>query len=116
MSAKALPRNASIETITPLQLKGLLAKDNPPLVLDVREAEELQICALPNALPIPLGKLPDDLTKVPEDRVIVTLCHYGRRSLQAALFLKSHGFERVLNLTGGIDAWAEQVDPSLNRY
>ena len=106
----------SIENITPLQLKELLAKEDPPLVLDVREREELKICALPNSVHIPLGNLPGEWNKLPDGRVIVTLCHHGRRSFQAALFLKNHGFTQVLNLAGGIHAWAEQVDPSMKRY
>ncbi|MCE3231411.1 MAG: sulfurtransferase [Alphaproteobacteria bacterium] len=106
----------TIGTITPLQLKRLLLTDTPPLVLDVREAEELTICALPNGVHIPLGDLPSVAYKLPEDRVIVTLCHHGRRSFQAALWLKSRGFAEVLNLNGGIHAWAEQVDPSMRRY
>ena len=106
----------SVETITPLQLKERLSQDGPPLVLDVRELEELAICALPNALHIPLGDLSSQFAQLPEGRVIVALCHHGRRSLQAALFLKAQGIEQVLNLTGGIDAWAQQVDPSMARY
>lgn len=106
----------SIETITPLQLKELLAQNNPPLVLDVREAEELTVCVLPNVTHIPLGNLPGEANKLPEGRVIVTLCHHGYRSFQAALWLKSRGFSQVLNLTGGIHAWAEQIDPSMRRY
>lgn len=106
----------SIETITPLELKNLLMQDIPPLILDVRETEELKICALPSFMHIPLGSLPSEWDLLPQDRVIVTLCHHGHRSLQAALFLKSHGFSQVLNLNGGIHAWAEQVDPRMERY
>lgn len=108
--------DSSIQTITVVQLKELLAKDIPPIVLDVREATEVKICALPTFIHIPLGSLSHELEQLPEGRVIVTLCHHGRRSLQAALFLKSHGFDQVWNLAGGIHAWAEQVDPSMNRY
>ena len=109
-------QNSSIKTISPVELKQTLGQDNPPLILDVRETEELKICSLPNTVHISLGNLPAALDRLPEDRVIVTLCHYGRRSFQAALFLKNHGIGQVLNLTGGIDAWAEQVDASMKRY
>ncbi len=103
-------------SVTPLELKELLATHTPPLVLDVREAEEIDICALPYILHIPLGNLPFEAANLPRDRVIVTLCHHGRRSLSAALLLQSYGFSQVLNLAGGIHAWAEQVDPSMKKY
>ena len=109
-------QDSLVKTIAPVDLKQLLAQDNPPLILDVREIEELKICSLPNAIHIPLGNLPMALDTLPEGRSVVTVCHYGRRSLQAALFLKNHGIDQVLNLTGGINAWAEQVDASMKRY
>ena len=108
--------DSCLETITPLQLKELLITDNPPIVLDVREDEELKICALPTFVHIPLSNLSYEWHQLPKDRLIVTLCHHGYRSLQAALLLKSHGFDHVLNLEGGIHAWAVQVDPSMEPY
>lgn len=109
--------NSSIKTITALQLKELLShEDASLLVLDVREAKELKICTLPTFLHIPLGDLPREWEQLPQDRIIVTVCHHGYRSLQAAIFLMSHGFEKVLNLEGGIQAWANQVDPLMVQY
>ncbi len=108
--------DSSFENITALQLKDLLSKDVPPLVLDVREAEELKICTLPTFLHIPLGNLIKKWEEIPQDRVIVAVCHHGRRSLQAVIFLKSYGFEKVLNLQGGIQAWADQIDPLMVQY
>lgn len=107
---------SNLETISVIQLKDLLETDNPPLVLDVREAEEITICALPNFVHIPLGNLSHEWNHLPKNQFIVTLCHHGYRSLQAALFLKKHGFDQVANLTGGIHAWADQVDPSMKVY
>lgn len=108
--------DSAIENITALQLKEMLSKDNPPLILDVREADELKICALPTFIHISLGNLLKEWDQLPRERVIVTVCHHGRRSLQAYLFLKSQGFEKVLNLVGGIEAWADQIDPLMVRY
>ncbi|MBM3468340.1 MAG: sulfurtransferase [Alphaproteobacteria bacterium] len=105
-----------IENITAFQLKELLDQPLPPLVLDVREAQELEICSLPTCVHIPLAHLSQALDKISDERVIVTLCHHGYRSLQAALFLKSHGFKNIFNLKGGIHAWSELIDPSMNRY
>ena len=61
-----------------------------------------------NLLPLHMGELPDE--------PLVLICHHGVRSYQSALYLLNAGFEQVYSLQGGIDAWAEQIDPSLNRY
>lgn len=106
----------TVKSITPLELKELLASDNPPLVVDVREPDEVNICALSCSLHMPLGTLMAGVANLPTDQAIVTLCHHGRRSLQAALLLQGCGFSQILNLAGGIHAWAEQVEPSMNRY
>lgn len=108
--------DSSIETITALQLKELLSQDASLFVLDVREAKELEICTLPTFFHIPLGNLSKEWKYLPQDRVIITVCHHGYRSLQAAIFLKSHGLGRVLNLQGGLQAWADQVDPLMAQY
>ena len=104
-----------MEMITPVQLKELLASVNPPIIIDVRETMELKICALPNVMHIPLGNLLNEWHQIPNDRLIITLCHHGYRSLQAAMILQNHGF-RVKNLLGGIHAWAQQIDPTMAVY
>lgn len=110
------PSELSIKEITPAQLQELLAQDDPPVVLDVRETEELSICTLRNFIHISLRSLPQELERLPMDQTIVVLCHHGARSFHAAIFLRNHGYAHVLNLKGGIHAWAEQVDPSMARY
>jgi rhodanese-related sulfurtransferase len=85
-------------------------------VLDVREPWEVEICRLAGALTIPLQTLPARLGEVPPDRVVVVLCHHGMRSLQAVNWLKRAGRENAVNLTGGIDAWARQIEPSMEIY
>lgn len=102
--------------IDPRQLAGRLTGPGAPLVLDVREAEELAIVRLEGALHVPLGELPARLSELDPKLEIVCLCHHGGRSARAAGFLASRGFPRVLNLSGGIDRWALEVDPSLARY
>lgn len=106
----------SDEIINPLQLKELLATNSPPIILDVRERHELKICSLSPCVHIPLGNLSQGWHDLPKDRLIVTLCHHGYRSLQAAQFLKAQGFQHVLNLEGGIHAWAKLVDPEMAVY
>jgi len=109
-------RPAAIAEIGPTDLASLAAGDAPPLVIDVREAAELAICALPGALHLPMRQVPDRLGEIPRDRALVVLCHHGVRSRVVAEFLLRHGFADVANLAGGIDAWAAEVDPALPRY
>ena len=85
-------------------------------VLDVREPWELAICALDGSLNIPMRDMPGRLADVPKDRPVVVVCHHGMRSYQVAAWLRRNGFANVVNLTGGIDAWARSVDPTLPTY
>ena len=86
------------------------------LVVDVREAFELQIAKFPDALHVPLAQVPAKLTELPTDRMLVMACHVGVRSMRALEFLKSKGYTQVRNLKGGIDAWSREVDPAVQRY
>jgi rhodanese-related sulfurtransferase len=107
-----------IVPLEPRELARRLASGEELVLLDVREPFELEIARLDGAVAIPLGELAaraDELD--PEDpRPLVCVCHHGIRSAHAAGLLASHGFERVYNLTGGIDRWASDVDPSMERY
>lgn len=84
-------------------------------LLDVREDWERQLVAIAGSLHIPLGQLKARFEELPRDRECLVYCHHGMRSQQAAMFLEAQGFQAV-NLQGGIDAWAAEVDPSLPRY
>ena len=105
-----------IPEITPREQKTRLEGAEPPLLLDVREPEELAIAQLPDALHIPMGDVPARLSELEPEREIVVVCHHGIRSAQVAIYLVGAGFERVSNLAGGIDAWAAEADPSMPRY
>lgn len=105
----------SVPQIQPIELKRRLDNGDSVLVLDVREPHEYQIANLGGRL-IPLGQLPDRLSEVERDREIVVHCKSGGRSAKACEILRNAGFTRVTNLAGGIDAWAEQIDPKLPRY
>ncbi|MGI4815186.1 MAG: rhodanese-like domain-containing protein [Janthinobacterium lividum] len=87
-----------------------------PTLLDVREPWEVQTCALPGIVAIPLREVPVRSSALSQDGPIVCICHHGARSAQAAMFLASRGFEDVINLQGGMDAWSRQVDPSVPVY
>lgn len=85
-------------------------------LLDVREPQELEICALPDALTIRMMDIPESLEKLPKDGALVVMCHSGMRSMQVTQWLRVNGFENAQNLAGGIDAWAAAFDPEMQRY
>lgn len=87
-----------------------------PLVIDVRETWEAEIAALPGSLLIPLGSLEVVAPTLDPHADIVLVCHHGVRSAQALGLLQSLGFSRVRHLTGGLDAWAREIDSSMERY
>jgi rhodanese-related sulfurtransferase len=87
-----------------------------PFLLDVRESREFAYCRIDGALSIPLGELPRRAHELPASREIVAICHHGIRSLQAASFLRLSLALDVINLQGGVAAWARDVDPSMKRY
>jgi rhodanese-related sulfurtransferase len=91
-----------------------------PLLLDVREPWEVATAAMPGITPIPMNQIPaqvDAISSAAEAAgAVVAICHHGARSLQVALFLESRGIGPLHNLTGGINAWSTQVDPSVPRY
>jgi rhodanese-related sulfurtransferase len=107
---------SEIRNIDPLTLKARLDRGESVLILDVREPGEIAIAPFPGATHIPMGDIPSRLTELDPDRETVVVCHHGVRSAQVAMYLAQNGFERVLNLTGGIDAWSEDADPSTPRY
>ncbi len=107
--------NSPVE-ISVLELKRRIeAKEDFDLV-DVREPDEWRIAKIPGARLIPLGELPNRLGELDPAREIVLHCKMGGRSGRAVKFLQQKGFAKVENLTGGIDAWSQQVDPSVPRY
>ncbi|HQO29819.1 MAG TPA: rhodanese-like domain-containing protein [Accumulibacter sp.] len=87
-----------------------------PLLLDVREPWEYAICRLAGSQPLPMSALPSNLDRLDRQAETVVICHHGIRSLQVAHFLERKGFASVYNLSGGIDAWADDVDPLMRKY
>ena len=105
-----------IEEIAPLAFKAMLDRGDDLLLLDVREQVELEICKLAEAVHIPMGEVPMRLHELPKDKLIVVMCHHGRRSMMVAQVLKKNGFDKLLNLDGGIDLYAGECDASMPRY
>ncbi len=104
-----------VPSIKPGELKRLMDKGEDILLLDVREPHEYEISSL-QAYRIPLGDLPERVHELDSAREIVAYCKAGVRSARAVEFLRGCGFKRVRNLVGGINAWAEQIDPKMPRY
>ena len=102
--------------VTPEELKASLGQSSPPMVVDVREPYEYELCHIEGAKLIPLGELPRRKDELPKDTPVVVYCHVGVRSTHAVGILRSAGFKNARNLKGGIDAWAVKVDQSLKRY
>ncbi len=112
-----------IDHVHPSDLSHWLAQQSShgaPVVLDVREPMELALARITaknfELLTIPMGAIVQRLTELDPERPVACLCHHGSRSMQVANFLQSRGFKHVANITGGINAWSIQLDPSIALY
>ena len=107
-----------IREITARDLADWLAdKDKQqPLLLDVRETWEVQLASIAGALHIPMNLIPLRMSELPDDQPIVTVCHHGVRSYQVGLYLANAGFEQVQSLKGGVEDWANDIDPAMAHY
>ena len=110
------PEAAKKIQISPGALSRVLDQGDAPRLLDVRSPEEQRIVKLEGGAFLTADLTGEIVETWPRDTKIVTYCHHGLRSLDAALFLVEQGFTNVHSLTGGIDAWAAQIDPALPRY
>lgn len=113
-----------IDQVSPRQLSAWSQQhaeaNTTTLVLDVREPAELQVASVrPDGfelLHIPMHDIPERLHDLDPERPIACLCHHGGRSMQVAAYLQSHGFKRLANIYGGIDAWSTELDQTVPRY
>lgn len=107
-----------MQTVTAPELAAWLADESreKPVLLDVREPWEFQTCHIEGSVPIPMNSIPARMQELEEDADIVCICHHGARSMSVAAFLERNGYTRVTNLTGGVHAWALQVDGSMPTY
>lgn len=97
------------------ELQECLESNKDVFLLDVREQSEYNIANIGGKL-IPLGDLPTRFHELDPEKETVVMCHHGGRSRQACMFLQSRGFQKVKNLTGGIDKWSMEIDPTIMRY
>lgn len=102
--------------ITAQELSHLLEKQEDVFLLDVRSEEEFEFCKIVDSVNIPLTILVQNLQKIDQDRLVVTICHHGHRSFKAMMILQELGIHNVKNLKGGIDAWSTNIDPTVKRY
>ena len=86
-------------------LAQLKRQGTPHMVLDVREPDEVAICAIADSLPVPMQQIPARLDALPRDVPVVVMCHHGGRSRTVTQYLRNSGFDNAVNLAGGIDAW-----------
>lgn len=100
----------------PAELAAHLAAGHRPVLLDVREPWEWNVCRLPGAILVPMRDLPARLGELGKSAETVVICHHGVRSFHAARYLEAMGFENVSDLAGGVAAWADEVDPAMPRY
>lgn len=102
--------------VTAVALAQELSGGAPPVLVDVREQWEYDLAHVAGSRLVPLAELPARLGELPASASLVTVCHHGMRSERAAALLRRAGFARVRSLAGGVDAWAQGVDPAMRRY
>ena len=97
-----------------LELKKML-KNNEVVLLDVREPYEIEICKVKGSLFIPMNEIPQNIEQLDKEKRYAVICHSGVRSLHVSNYLNSLGYI-ALNVVGGIEKWAKDVDKNMNRY
>ena len=106
-----------MQSITVEQLKERLEqREEKPLLLDVREPWEFAICHIDGSRLLPMREIPNAVDDMDNEQEIVVICHTGVRSLQVCYYLQHEGFAKVMNLTGGVHAWATTIDSQMPTY
>lgn len=106
-----------VEELSPGEVADRLrSRPDSLFLLDVREPDEREIARIAPSAHVPMAEVPRRVRQLPRDRTIVVYCHHGSRSAMVAGYLEAVGFDRVANLSGGIDAWSAEVDPAVARY
>ena len=102
--------------ITVQEAHARLTSETPPLLLDVREDFERDLCQIDGHLAMPMQTVPEKLDVLPTGQPILVHCHHGGRSRRVTEFLRSKGYDQAQNVAGGIEAWSVEIDPSVPRY
>lgn len=105
-----------MKSVTVLELKEMIDQNEDFQLIDVREPFENEICSI-NGVLIPLAEIPARCQEISKDKKVIVHCRSGKRSANAISFLEQHyGFNNLFNLTGGILAWAAEVDLQMEQY
>src|SRR5205809_1343672 len=110
------PADDTVPAISVHELKRMTETREAFELIDVREPFEYEIARIDGAKLIPLGEIADRTDELQREQPIVVHCHSGKRSAQAVRLLQQRGFSNVYNLEGGIDAWSDQIDPTVPKY
>jgi rhodanese-related sulfurtransferase len=105
-----------IKQISAVALQERIANGEMLFLLDVREPTEFAYTHIAESVSIPLNSIPSRLNELDPEQEIVVICHHGIRSQQAAHYLQQQGFKNIINLVGGVAAWAGECDLSMPRY
>lgn len=111
-----LRKRSPVRRVTPATLKTWMEKEAKAVILDARENWEREWGTLPRSRPLDAALLEDAIRNWPKDTPLAVYCHFGVRSLDAAIYLADQGFQDVRTLSGGVEAWSLQVDPNFPRY
>lgn len=102
---------------TPKELQAHLNNGQPaPYLLDVREPWEFDTCHIANSVLVPMREIQQAADDLDKNQEIVVICHHGIRSRHVAYYLEQIGFHNVINLEGGVERWANDIDPTMKRY
>ena len=105
--------------IAPLEAQSRLKKNGGTVLIDVREPEEFALAKVEGSQLVPMQTIPTELQKLEQladENTLLVLCHHGVRSLQVVAWLRGQGVENCYSITGGIDRWSRELDPSIPRY
>ena len=106
-----------MRNFTPEQLQDYLAQsDNKPILLDVREPWEFEYCSIKDSILIPMGELASKIETLDPLKEVIMICHHGIRSRQMGYYMEQVGFKNITNLGGGVERWAKDVEPEMQRY
>ena len=105
-----------MQTILPEELKKRLDAGDKPILLDVREPWEFSICKIEGSVNISMSEPEKLINELNANDEIIAICHHGMRSFQVCNYLENNGFNKVLNLDGGIDSWAKTIDTDMAQY
>lgn len=111
-----MSQNKPFKEATPREVKQRLDTGEDLILVDVREPDEMMIAAIDGAEERPMSQVRDWMDALPKDRELVIFCHHGGRSAHATWALAQRGYTNVTNMSGGIDQWSQDVDPTVPRY